>query len=202
MRHTWTQEQEAFVEQRYPKLGPHGIVGPFAEKFGVQLTPCAFQKKATRLLVVGIVPANRYSPTEVADMLNISRNAVLQGIQAGRIQASRCGNGRWAITEQEFERLHAYHQRQAPWPALTAEQAADQLGYASPRTVKWAIDRGYLAAVKVIDKATGCKWLVKQGDVDRALQYLRETGDPKVNWVRLRKRSESVCDVQHRLKIG
>ncbi|MCL2472009.1 MAG: helix-turn-helix domain-containing protein [Propionibacteriaceae bacterium] len=54
----------------------------------------------------------QYSPTEVAQMCDVSRSTLNRRIQDGTIRAVRHG-GRWRITEAEVERYRGFLMAQA-----------------------------------------------------------------------------------------
>ncbi|MEZ0369556.1 MAG: helix-turn-helix domain-containing protein [Candidatus Sericytochromatia bacterium] len=148
--------------------------------FGTHYTLTAMRSKASRLGLGKESPLAWFCLREIAEMMGTSTQGLLNRIHTGSIPAKRMGR-RWMISEATLPELKAYYLSVPPWPALTAAEAAKMLGYYRTDVIDQVIQRGNLTAFR-----QGRIWLVKRSEIERALAYLKQSGETWVPWVRLK----------------
>jgi len=176
---------KAFVRKEYPRRGRKGCTEAFNMKFGTQYNVSTIQRAAR---VLGCTELESY-PThytliELANMLNIKKDVLKYRVETGFLQAEKIGR-RWMVPLDAAEPLiQIYLRTRAPWPALTARQAAKRLGYghASGNTIGDAARDGYIDSVKIRNVL-----YVKLADIEAAERYMQRTGQSSVPWKQQRK---------------
>lgn len=179
MRTRWTPEMDAALQELYPALLTRECAARMNERFGTQLTPDGVRDRAGVLLLTHEAPPGYYTQAEVASMFGIKRATLKAQVTRGAVRAKRMGR-RMLIPTEELARLERWYLAKAPWPAMTGEEACNALSF-SRANLRLLIKKGRLTAVKV-----GREWWVKRDEVERALIYLKQTGEDRVAWRKLK----------------
>lgn len=123
-----------------------------------------------------------FSVQEVADMFCVNPKTISDRINRGTLKATRLGS-RWGIPYESVLGLaEFYADKKLPWPALTLEQSAQLLGYSRSDYLSYAVQMGYVEAIKIRKV-----WFIRKSDIDDAYQYIAKTENVRVPWAYLKK---------------
>jgi len=176
----WSDEMYQLLMEKYTRYGKERFARLFNKTFGTNYAPVTLGNIAwAHGCTESDSAPNHYSVAELAELLDLTKQAVTYQIGRGSIKARRHGR-RWMVPVKEVDRLiEIYAPTAPPWPAYTVKEAAVKLGYShtTNNIVGELARKGRLEYVLIRRKM-----YVPKADIDAAEQYLQKTGETFVPW--------------------
>ena len=120
---------------------------------------------------------------EFCNITNANHSSVLVAVNKGKIKTIQNNRKEYIIPIDEFDKIveeYKIFYDKENYVKLT--EASDALGFAR-RTLKCAVDRGMLDAVKA-----NAHWFITKELFEELKQFLVETGSARMNWIEFNKR--------------